>query len=44
MNHRWICSIKDILGVLLTYELVFTLRVRNAIEVGVADFVSFKFK
>lgn len=42
LTHTWLCGLKDVLSV-LRFPHSFTLRIRNPIEAGVADFVSLRF-
>lgn len=46
MNNSWICSVRDVLSVLLDSEanLSFSLRIRNSFEDGRAEIISFRFK
>ncbi|CAG7830956.1 unnamed protein product, partial [Allacma fusca] len=46
MQHIWMCAVPDVLSVLLSRDKsdTITIRIRNAIEPGIADFVSFKFE
>ena len=46
LHHSWMCAISDILSILLSREMAaaFTVRVRNGIEPGVAEFVTLKFE
>lgn len=46
MHNSWICSVRDVLSVILDSEacLSFSLRIRNCFEDGRAELVSFRFR